>query len=396
MPAARTVGVEEEFLLVDPETGHTVPAADDVLARIPAAGDEHRADDSGPAWHPELKASQVESATGICTTSVALHEQLLEGRRRLAVAAADEGLLLAAAGTPAVAGPSVPLGSDPQYTELDGLYRGLIGDYEGCGCHVHVGVPDREHAVVAVNHLRAWLPTLLALSANSPYDRGHDTGYASWRTMQHARFPTAGIPPRFADVAEHDAAVERLVGSGALAAKYTTFWLARPSPALPTVEVRVADTAITPDEALLQAMLVRGLVDTALDNTALEDPAPEDTALEDPARDDPALRDGAVQDDAVLSAAVWAAARHGLAGRGVDPWTGRARPATELVTALLEHVRPALTASGDLDRVETILRRVLDDGTGAQRQRRAASGGIWKAMLSVAEQTVPGVHPDPQ
>ncbi|WP_344056162.1 carboxylate-amine ligase, partial [Prauserella halophila] len=277
MSATRTIGVEEEFLLADPDTWQTVPAAEDVLAHLPASAAD--ADGPGltddevrdPTWHAELRASQVEAATGVCTTATALRRQLVTGRHRLAEAAQAEGLALVASGTPALASPAVPLGPDPQYTELDGLYRGLIGDYEGCGCHVHVGVPDREAAVVAVNHLRAWLPTLLALSANSPYERGQDTGYASWRTIQHSRFPTAGIPPRFAGAAGHDALVDRLVAAGALGAQYTTFWFARPSPVLPTVEVRVADTAATPDEAVLQALLSRALVDTALVDAA---PAP--------------------------------------------------------------------------------------------------------------------------
>ncbi|WP_255375299.1 hypothetical protein [Saccharomonospora sp. CUA-673] len=144
--------------------------------------------------------------------------------------------------------------------------------------------------------------------------------------------------------------------------------MARPSPTLPTVEVRVADTAITPDESLLQALLVRGLVDTALSGAADEtEPCADDT---------------------VLSAGVWAAARYGLAGRGVDPWTAQARPASELAQLLLDHIRPALEAAGDLERTETLLAHLLGEGTGAQRQRRAASDGIWKAMLFVADETV--------
>ncbi|GAA1192511.1 carboxylate-amine ligase [Prauserella alba] len=382
MSAARTVGIEEEFLLVDPDTWHTVPAADDVLARLPDAPSDKDGpgitDDEvrDPAWHGELRASQVEAATGVCTTASALRRQLLAGRYGLATAARAEGLALVASGNPALASAGVPLGSDPQYTELDGLYRGLIGDYEGCGCHVHVGVPDREAAVVAVNHLRPWLPTLLALSANSPYDRGHDTGYASWRTVQHSRFPTAGVPPRFADVAEHDAVVDRLVTSGALGAQYTTFWFARPSPVLPTVEVRIADTATTPDEALLQALLCRALVDTALGA-----PSPGDAADRDGA-------DVAEPIAEVLPAAVWSAARYGLAGRGVDPWTGRTRPAAELVDDLLDHVRPALERSGDADLVDSLARHLVADGSGAQRQRRAAAHGIRHAVRAVADDTI--------
>lgn len=317
----------------------------------------------------ELRASQVEAATGVCTTAAELREHLLAGRRELATAAQAEGVVLVSCGTPALEGPDPAGGPGARFALIDGLYRGVVTGYQACGCHVHCAVPDREHAVAVVNHLRPWLPTLLALSANSPYAHGRDTGYASWRMVEQSRFPAAGIPPWFAGLKAYQSEVERLLDCGALVDDQMTFWLARPSPTLPTVEVRAADAAITPDEAVLQALLVRALVDTAL---AELDQGREATRV----------------NDRVAAVALWSAARYGLAGKAVDPWTEHTGPATELVTALVEHVCPALERTGDLRTVHTIIDRLLRDGTGAQRQRRAAAKGLWRAMRSVAAETV--------
>jgi carboxylate-amine ligase len=160
--AGRTLGVEEEFLLVDPPTGVSVPAADAVLARVAEAGLP-----AGKSMQRELRASQVEAATGACTTAGRVRDHLVAGRRALADAAWAAGVRVVPVGTPPVARPGpvpVPDGtaSSAHYARIDQLYAELTRDYEACGLHVHVGVPDREHAVAVVNHVNRWLPVLLA------------------------------------------------------------------------------------------------------------------------------------------------------------------------------------------------------------------------------------------
>ncbi|HEX2133235.1 MAG TPA: glutamate--cysteine ligase [Actinophytocola sp.] len=335
-----TVGVEEEFLLADPATGRTVPAAERVLraARgLPtAAGDA--------ALHPELLATQVEAATGVCHTLPELAAQLAHARRQLATAAGE--LLVVPSGM-------APLGGDVEVTPgerfaaIADRYAAVAGDYQACGCHVHVGVPDLETAVAVVDHVRPWLPTLLALSVNSPLCDGRDTGFASWRMMAQARFPGSGVPPRFGSARAYTARVARLVSAGVLLDEAMTFWLVRPSPSLPTVEFRVADVSVDPDGAVLQAALCRALVCTALADLERGRPAPE-------------------LDDQVAAAAVWSAARYGLDGPGVHPFLARRVPATELVADLLATVHSALEETGDLPAVESLLGSA---GTGARRQR---------------------------
>ncbi|WP_414937873.1 carboxylate-amine ligase [Amycolatopsis sp. cmx-11-51] len=337
------IGVEEEFLLVDPRTGVSCPRAEVVLARhgvccpLP----------EGAAVRREPRPTQILATTGVCDTADELYRQLIAGRRTLAEAAAGEDCAIIASGTP------------------------LLGETdEDCGCQVHVGVPDREVAVAVVNHLVPWLPTLLALSGNSPFHRGHDTGYDSWRTMERSRFPGSDLPPYFTDAADYDRQVGRLVDCGVLADENRTFWFARPSSRRTAVEVRVADTASTVDEAVLQALLTRALVRTALDDLDRGVPAEP-------------------LDPQIAAAAVWSAARYGLSGPAVDPVAGKQVPVADRNASLLARTAPALEDTGDLALVRTLLGRLENEGTGAARQRRAAVDGDIAVLRMLTGETVP-------
>ena len=273
----------------------------------------------------------------------------MTGRARLAVAARGCGVWLLPSGTPPLGGPAVP-GDGPRFAAITDRYAEVVRDYQACGCHVHVAVPDRDTAVAVCNHLRPWLPTLLALSVNSPYHSGRDTGYGSWRMVEQSRFPGSGVPPWCRDAADYDERVARLVDSGALADEAQSFWLVRPSPSWPTVELRAADTAVDVAGALLQATLSRALVTTALADLSM-------------GREAPPL------DDQVLAAAVWSAARYGLGGPGVHPARACRVPATELLDELIVRVAPALAEAGDLAAARELFAGVLRRGTGAERQR---------------------------
>ncbi|MFK0247159.1 glutamate--cysteine ligase [Amycolatopsis azurea] len=362
------IGVEEEFLLVDPRTGASCPRAATVIERQRACCPLP----DGAAVHEELRPTQIESVSGICGTADALYEHLTAGRRAIAEAAAAEDCAIIASGTPLRPSPGGGGGSDDRFGKIDALYAGVVKAYEVCGCHVHIGVPDRETAVAVVNHLAEWLPTLLALSANSPFEGGIDTGYESWRMVEQSRFPGSGLPPRFADAADYDRQVGRLVDCGVLVDENQTFWLARPSSRWPTVEVRAADTASTVDEAVLQGLLTRALVLTALDDLHHGVEAPP-------------------LDPQVAAAAVFSAARYGLTGPAIDPVAGKPVPAADRMAALLGHVRQALEDSGDSDLVRTLLDRLEREGTGAERQRRAVTDGEGALLRMLIEETVP--HP---
>ncbi|MFD2420147.1 carboxylate-amine ligase [Amycolatopsis pigmentata] len=351
--AGETIGVEEEFLLVEPERGVTVGAAGAVVGqlasiRLPGGGTVQR----------ELRPSQIEAATGVCSNTGVLREQLRAGRRALAEAARAVDVLVVPVGTPPVRGTTAhdsgrDAGADARFARIDGLYAGVVRDYEACGLHVHIGVPDKDLAVAVVGHVNRWLPTLLALSVNSPLHDGRDTGYGSWRIVQQSRFPGSGLASPTTGYRAWEAAVTRLVDCGVLADVHQTFWFARPSPRLPTVEFRVADTAADVDDAVLQALLTRALVRTAL-------------AELDRGREAGSL-------SRLADAAVWSAARYGLSGPAIDLARETKVPATALVRELLLHLRDALEDTGDLDEVRALLRRT----SGAARQRHlAATAGV--------------------
>lgn len=359
-----TVGVEEEFLLVDSASGGTAARAPSVLGRLRSP------DGTGAGFHRELLSTQVESATPVCTGLDELRGRLADGRLALAAAARAEGLRLVASGTAVLPCPDPPAAEGERFTRITDRYAAVVRGYQCCGCHVHVGVPDRETGVAVVNHLAPWLPTLLALSANSPFQQGRDTGYASWRMVEQTRFPGSGITPFFRSAAEYDRRIERLVECGALVDERMTFWLARLSPRYPTVEVRVADVGGSVDDTVLQAALTRALVDHALAELA-------------------AGREAPPLNEQLCAAAVWSAARYGLDGQGVDLRREHPVPARELVAELLSVVRPFLEENGDLAEVRSALDRLDEEGTGAVRQRRAADAGLRAVVDMLAEQTAP-------
>ncbi|WP_157254411.1 carboxylate-amine ligase [Nonomuraea typhae] len=341
-----TVGVEEEFLLVD-AAGRPRSRADDVLLRV----GEHP---FGGSYQQELFQTQIEAATGVCDTLEDVREQVDRARATLSGHAEAEGVRLLASGTPPMPGPAPRLTSGERFRLITRIHGQVVAGYQACGLHVHVGVADPDLAVGVLNHLRPWLATLLALSANSPIHHGRDTGFASWRMLEQARFPGSGVQPWFRSAADYNQRLTQLLEQGLVADLAMSFWLARRSPRWPTVEIRVADTAMTVDDAVLQAALTRALVATALSEL-------------DHGRE-------AVRADSCV-AAVWNAARHGLDGPLVDPVTGDREAAADQLARLIAFVAPALEELGDLPAVRALLRAVDRHGTGAVRQRRAVRHG---------------------
>ncbi|MEV6610911.1 glutamate--cysteine ligase [Kutzneria sp. NPDC051319] len=339
--AALTVGVEEEFLLVDYRTRRVSPRAPLVLAAL--AGQI-------PGLQPEITQFQVETATPICHTMAEVRENLLDSREKLAVAARLLGLRLAATGTPVLgrAAPP-PLTDSPRYQQMASEFGAVTDGLSICGCHVHVGIPGPEEGIRASNYLRPWLPVLLALSANSPFWEGRDTGYASWRYLVWARWPTAGPPPVFESADQYEHAVRSLMQVGAAMDRNMAYWDVRLSQRHPTIEMRVCDVAATADEAVLIAALTRAMVMTALDDT----------------------RPPLAMPQHLLRAAGWRAARDGLSGSCVNPVTGHTLPTPVLVRQLVGRVRPALEEAGDLNLVLDLLESLVAKGCGATRQRRA-------------------------
>jgi carboxylate-amine ligase len=348
-----TFGVEEEFLLVDPGSGEPVP-----LNRAVA----EQAKTQGVDLQLELTSCQVETTSDVMASSEGLRAEVSRLRRVASQAADAAGARLLAVALPPTIPHSFPITETPRYREIAEKF-GMIAHEQGiCGCHVHVAVPTREAAVRVSNRLRPWLPSLLALTANSAIYRGTDTGYVSWRSVLWARWPSAGPPPHFDSVEEYDAVVQMMRDAGAVLDDGMVYWDVRPSANFPTVEVRVADVPATVAETVLLATLVRATVMTALDDEQSGAPVLPLTSH-------------------ALKAAYWKAARDGLEGRAVDlADTHAPLPAARLLSNLVDRIEPALKALGDDDMVRGELSRIAAEGNGAMRQRRA-----WELRHEVAD-----------
>jgi glutamate---cysteine ligase / carboxylate-amine ligase len=307
--------------------------------------------DLGDRVQPELYRSQVEMNTPVCHTLAEVRDAVRSSRRALVEAAGREGLALAAAGTHPFSHWRDQVVTDkPRYRNLAEDYQQVFREQVVFGCHVHVGIADPEACIQTMNHVRPWLPALLALSANSPFWLGGDTGYASYRSEVWDRWPTAGLPELFASRATYDALVETLTATGSLREPTKLYWDVRPSSRQPTLEFRVADVCMEVDEAVMVAGLARALAFTGHEAAARGEPAPTPR---------PEL----------LRAAKWRAARSGLDGDLVDVIGARALPAAELVEVFLAAIRPGLEAAGDLEEVTELVRATVARGTGAARQR---------------------------
>ncbi len=363
VPRRATLGVEEEFHIIDPATGMLVPQAGRLLARL---------DDT---FTSELHQSSIESRTQVCTSLDQLRDELVRTRGELTAAADAEGLAIVAAGT-------VPL-IDPTVQEITDTrrFRGMLDDYQHlvreqviCSCQVHVGVDDMDQAVAIMNRVRPWLGVLLALSASSPYWEGRDTGYVSYRTQVWRRWPTAGVPGRYEDWQEYQR-VGDLLERGGSVDQGMFYWDVRPAPATGTIEFRIADACTTIDDVLIQAALCRALV--RMERVSMREGLPE-----------------AQVRDEILKLATWRAARFGLAGALMDPAATGAVTTDRAVRKLMDHVRPAMEDAGDWPTVLPMVEQVLQRGSSAQRQRALVrDGGDLRdvvAALAAATRPEPG------
>lgn len=343
---AFTIGVEEEYQIVDPATRQLQSRADRILPKAQRATSKEEV-------QPELLLSQIETATPICETLAEVRAEVGRLRQEVITAAARDGGRIAAAGTHPFS-----RWQDQQVTPK-ARYEGIMQDYRYLarelvifGCHVHVGLRDRDMAIQVMNRARVWLAPLLALSANSPFWLGEDTGYASYRTEMWTRFPMTGPPHVFESRAEYQALVRALVDTGSIEDVTKIYWDLRLPEKIPTIEFRVTDVCMALDETVMVAGLIRALVRTCYDEAVRDAPYPA-------ARPE------------LLRAAHWRAARHGLNADLIDVTAQCAVPAHEMIESLLNFVRPALEAAGEWDEISSLAQQTLLRGNGATRQREA-------------------------
>lgn len=350
----RQVGVEEEFLLVA-ESGASLRSTDD----------------SGIAgFQREFKREQIEINGPPCLDLDELSEQLHSERTQLASRMAAHGVGIAALGTSPL--PIRPtLTRNGRYLAMADEYGALAREQLSNGCHIHVEIESREEGVGILDRIRPWLSLITALSANSPFWQGEDTGYASYRTMVWGRWPTAGPTELFGSVDAYDRAISELVQSAGALDLGMIYFDARLSTHAPTVEIRVADVCISTEDATMIAGLCRGLVETAAQEWRQGVPA------------------SAVRTE-LLRAAAWRAARYGMSQQLIDPIVRRPVPAWEMVEQLLNYIRPALREYDDEGLVVHSLRRLKERGVGADLQRASLlrRGHMPDVMLDAMRRTI--------
>jgi carboxylate-amine ligase len=342
-----TVGLEEELMLLDPETLDLLPRADAVLARVGDPGTFRR----------ELPAAQVELAAPPLPTVPDAAAALLAVRRDAAQAASGIGLLAGAGAHPFASGLGELNGGD-RYLALREEFAQVARRQLCFGLHVHVAVPGPDRALAALEAVRRRLPELAALAANAPFYEGHDTGLASVRPKICDLLPRQGIPPHvpsfeaFADALRWGAASGRVPDAG------QWWWEARLHVRHGTVEVRCPDTQATVADAAAVAAVVQCLVVDAGERWAAGEPVP------------------APAQDWRLAENRWSACRHGVGGTLADPGTGESRPTREVLFELLDGLAPTsadLGCTAELGRARQlavsgradVLREAAGDGPGA-------------------------------
>ena len=253
-------------------------------------------------------------------------------------------------------------------------YRQLTREQGIQGCHIHIGLQDREIGVQVMNRVRPWLAVLLALAANSPFWLSEETGYASYRTEIWTRWPMAGPPQAFDSLAQYHAVVQALIATKSVDDPTKIYWDVRLSERFNTIEFRVTDVCMTVDEAVMIAGLVRALVQTYAQEVIEQVQAP--TVRQE-----------------LLRTSQWRAARYGLEGELVDTLAEEAVPARELIERLLSFVRPALEKEGDWSVVSSQVEQVLRHGNGAMRQRQVyqRTGRMEDVVDFIVAETAQGI-----
>jgi glutamate---cysteine ligase / carboxylate-amine ligase len=364
-----TLGVEEEYMLLDPETFDLVQHVDTVLT---SAQDGEFEDRIGP----ELMQSVLEISTPVCKSTADVDRELRRLRSHVTQAAATHNLRVGSAGTHPFS-----LFERQRITARD-RYRNLVDQLQYVarrelifGCHIHVAVDDPDKAIHVISALLVHLSELLALSASSPFWRGEPTGLSSSRQMVFAAFPRSGPPPRFTDYGDYAEVVGQLEKTGCIADYTHIWWDVRPHPRFGTIEVRVMDAITRVEETVAITAYVQGLVKHY-------------SELYDAGKELPSYHRILVTENK------WLGARYGLEAPVMDLVTGRRNrvPIAQLIRRALRDIEPHARELGS-DRELEGIREILSGGNGADRQLRIfnANRDILEVTREISETTEAGV-----
>jgi carboxylate-amine ligase len=336
-----TLGIEEEFQIIDPQTRELRSHIQQILEGGRMTLKEH--------IKPEMHQSVVELGTEICYGTAAARQQVTQLRRDLAIVAGNAGLTIASAGTH-------PFSHwHDQLITADERYATIVKDMQQIaranlifGLHVHVGIPDREVAIRVMNQARYFLPHIYALSTNSPFWLGENTGFSSYRLQIFQRFPRTGIPDVFESLSEYEDYLKLLIATGCIDNAKKIWWDIRLHPFFDTLEFRICDAQSRVDDTIALAALMQAVV----------------AKLHKLLRQNITFR---IYSRRLLDENRWRAARYGIGGKLIDFGRGRELETRSLISEILEFVAPEAEELGS-QREMAHIERILREGSGADRQ----------------------------
>ena len=364
-----TLGIEEEYQIIDPETRELKSYITEILAGDKLLLDEVK---------PELHQSMIEIGSRVCRTPQELRAELVRLRGMVMDLAAKSDLAIAAAGTHPFS-----CWTKQEITPLE-RYVGVQQDLQDLaqqllifGTHIHVGIEDRDFLIEAMNVSRYLLPHVLALSTSSPFWQGRRTGLKSYRSIVFRNFPRTGVPPILRSYADYDELLGSLVATRCVPDGSKIWWDARPHHAFPTLEFRVCDVCTRVEEAVCLAAILQAIV----------------AKIWKLRRDNLTFR---LYPPALIDENKWRAVRFGLDGNLIDFGKAKELPARELITEMLEwFVDDVVDELGSRREVEYAF-EIMRGGTSADRQLRTyeETGDLRSVVDRVVAETAEGVRPD--
>ncbi|MEZ4773773.1 MAG: carboxylate-amine ligase [Bacteroidia bacterium] len=361
-----TLGIEEEYQVIDPETRELTSHEQRIVETANKFLDEQ--------VKAEMHQAVVEVGTRICTDINDAREQIIYLRKSISEVATSLGFRIGAAGThPFSAWQKQLLTVHPRYDQIVNELQDAARSNLIFGLHVHVGIEDRNMAIHLANSMRYFLPHLFALSTNSPFWEGRNTGFKSFRTKVFDKFPRTGIPDHFDSVAEYDNYINLLIKTGCIDNAKKIWWDIRAHPFFPTIEIRICDIPLTVNETICIAALVQALV-AKLHKLRV------------------ANLNFMTYRRALINENKWRASRYGIDGQLIDFGLEKEVSTRHLLHELLEFIDDVLD---ELDSREAVnyIHTILENGTGADRQLKVyeETGSLEKVVDYIIAQTVEGV-----
>ncbi len=368
MTPSFTIGIEEEYQSINPETRDLKSHIEmEIIAKSKTLLRE--------AVKPEMHQSVIEIGTGVCRDIKQARSEIFEIRRQIIRLARENGLRLAAAGTHPFA--------DWRDQEIypDQRYREIVEDMKMVaranlifGLHVHVGVEDRETSIHLMNAARYFLPHILALSTNSPFWLGMETGFKSYRCKVFDKFPRTNIPDYFPSWGEYESFVNLLVQTNCIDNAKKIWWDIRPHPHFPTLEFRICDLPMRAEETIAIAALIQATVAKLYKLHA-------------------ANQGFRLYRRALIMENKWRALRYGLDGKLIDFGKRTEVPMRDLMLEYLNFVDDVVDELGSREEINYV-HRILETGSGADRQLRVfrETGDLAKVVDYILEETEAGLY----